>query len=578
MADFKPLKLDQNEIQRFATGDTVGVVHGGTGAATAAGARTALGLAIGSDIQAYSSQLDTLGGWSAAGILVGDGAGGWLPRQIATASATRITVTNGSGVAGNITVDLATVGTAQASAFRKYAYDAYGRVTSSEAVVASDIRTLVDSVYAALSGATYTGFVTLHADPTAPMHAVTKQYVDNLFSSGGIPPFAEVRAKTTANINIASPGATHDDVTLVNGDRLLVGSQTTGSQNGIYVFNGASSALTRATDANENSEFTPARQVFVVAGTTFGYTGWAVGNATQPVVGTDTITFTQVSGAATYTAGNGLGQLGTQFFAVGVSGEIVVSGSGIGLANTAVTPGTYTKVTVDQKGRVTAATAAVPADIGAQPLDATLTALAAYNTAGFMVQTAADTFTGRTITGTAGQINITNGNGVGGNPVIALIATGVTPGTYNSVTVDALGRVTAGSSSATNAIVEQMENGTAGSIAAGRAVYASGADEFSLGIANNVATSKVIGFTTAAIGAASTGGVAIGGIVELTTGAWDAVTGQSGGLTTGAEYFLSNLTGGAITTSSPSTGVHAPVAMALSPTKLKIDIKRIVIL
>lgn len=56
---------------------------------------------------------------------------------------------------------------------------------------------------------------------------------------------------------------------------------------------------------------------------------------------------------------------------------------------------------------------------GKQPLDATLTALAAYNTNGILTQTAADTFTGRTITGTANQVNVSNGNGVSGNPTLS---------------------------------------------------------------------------------------------------------------------------------------------------------------
>jgi hypothetical protein len=59
---------------------------------------------------------------------------------------------------------------------------------------------------------------------------------------------------TGANINIASAPAIMDDITLVVGDRIMLGSQAAGYENGIYVFNGAGNPLTRATDADSADE------------------------------------------------------------------------------------------------------------------------------------------------------------------------------------------------------------------------------------------------------------------------------------------------------------------------------------
>ena len=51
--------------------------------------------------------------------------------------------------------------------------------------------------------------------------------------------------------------------------------------------------------------------------------------------------------------------------------------------------------------------------------DPTIIALAAYNTNGILTQTAADTFTGRTLTAGIGT-SVTDGDGVAGNPTIAV--------------------------------------------------------------------------------------------------------------------------------------------------------------
>lgn len=57
-------------------------------------------------------------------------------------------------------------------------------------------------------------------------------------------------------------------------------------------------------------------------------------------------------------------------------------------------------------------------DSNSQPLDSTLTAIATFNTNGFLVQTSPDNFAGRIITAASTKIQINNGNGVASNPSI----------------------------------------------------------------------------------------------------------------------------------------------------------------
>ena len=118
--------------------------------------------------------------------------------------------------------------------------------------------------------------------------------------------------------------------------------------------------------------------------------------------------------------------------------------------STASSSGTYTKVVVDAKGRVTNATDFATSNNGtladygldgttegssAQPYDLDLVAVAGLTTTGIISRTASNTMATRTITGTAGRIGITDGAGLSGNPTIDLIATAVSAADHNTASL-----------------------------------------------------------------------------------------------------------------------------------------------
>lgn len=106
-------------------------------------------------------------------------------------------------------------------------------------------------------------------DPASAQDAATKAYVDA--NVEGVAWKDSVRVASTANINLASPGSTIDGITMASGDRFLAKDQSTGSQNGIYIWNGAATPATRSLDASTSPEL-EAAVVTVEEGTNAGST------------------------------------------------------------------------------------------------------------------------------------------------------------------------------------------------------------------------------------------------------------------------------------------------------------------
>lgn len=158
--------------------------------------------------------------------------------------------------------------------------------------------------------------------------AVNKGQLDSVAAGLDVKP--SVKAATTANITLSGE-QTIDGVSIVAGDRVLVKNQSTASQNGIYV--ASASSWARASDMAAASDAAGAFAFVEGGGTTNEGKGFVCTSDTgSAIVGTDALVFTQFSGGASYTQGNGIDITGGAIsVVVDPAGPITVSSSGVNL-------------------------------------------------------------------------------------------------------------------------------------------------------------------------------------------------------------------------------------------------------
>lgn len=250
--------------------------------------------------------------------------------------------------------------------------------------------------------------ITNLATPQSANDATNKAYVDNAVS--GLTWKESAHLLAASNIALTGTDGTlvidgHDALTSADvGYRILLTGQTITSQNGIYEYTESSGTYTlvRSTDADTYQELIGA-SILIKEGTLYAGTGWV--QSSHYLTDFTGQTWVQFSGGAAYSAGAGLTISGTTFN-VGTASttRIVVNDDNIDLATTGISAGTYKSVTVDTYGRVTAATNPTTLSgygiTDAQPLDATLTALAAVSTDAnrLIYATGVDTFATTPIT------------------------------------------------------------------------------------------------------------------------------------------------------------------------------------
>ena len=409
---------------------TVAIGNGGSGATTAAGARTAFGATtVGSNLFTLTNPSaitfvrinadNSVSTLNAADFrtAIGAGTGNGSVTSVGLSLPAIFTV-SGSPVTGSGTLT-ATLASQTANTFFAAPNGTAGAPTF-RAMVAADVPTLTAAKISDFDTqvrtsrldqmAAPTGSLSLNsqkitnlATPTADSDAATKGYVDSV--AQGLDPKQSVRTASTANIATLSGLLTVDGITVVAGDRVLVKNQSTASQNGIYV--ASASTWSRATDMDAWTEV-PNAFVFVEEGSTQADTGWVCTSNAGGTINTTAITWAQFSGAGTYLAGDGLTLTGNTFAVGGTTNRISVTADAVDISSNYVGQTSITTLGTIATGTWNATTISVSKG-GTGLTTATTNGIVYGNGTSAMGVTAAGVWDG---TNSVGQILSVNASGV----------------------------------------------------------------------------------------------------------------------------------------------------------------------
>jgi hypothetical protein len=480
------------------------------------------------------------------------------------------------------------------------------------------------------NGAVFSSTTTVPT-PVNATDAANKAYVDNVAQGVNAHDAVQYATTTTlaavyaagttggdggtgvgATITFSATGTTSIDAgaNLVLNDRVLVkdgitaDAGTTSKANGIYYVStagttGVATVLTRALDYDNSiaGDIVAGDLVYVLSGTTNGTTQWietATGTATTPVkgikIGTDSITFTQFSGANATTAGAGLIATGN-VFNVGAGSGITVAADTVAFDTTAalntaitgvgtLTSGTWNAgIVAGQYGGTGVANTGKTITLGGNlttsgAFATTLTATAATNvtlpTTGTLATLAGTealtnkTLNGLTVSSSTGTLTVANGStlATSGANSLTLTTTALTNATLPS------GTVTLVDLASTQALTNKTISGLTVSTTTGTLTLANGSTLATSGAFSTTLTATAAtNVTLPTTGTLATVNGALGtpASVTLTNGTGLPISTGVSGLGTGVATFLATPTSANLATAITDETGTGTLVFSASP-------------